>query len=101
MHSLLETSAALITIRKHVSYHSHTFNRTPYLRNKAVADGAVSYHIDHLVSNRIARYSYGVGATFPYSAYNREHTARPDLVYTEIDGSQCIAGFFSVILSKV
>lgn len=101
MHSLLETSAARKTKRKCVSYWAYPFNSTPCFRNKAVADGAVSYHIDHLVTNRIARYSYGVGATYPYNASNPEHTARPDLVYTEIDGSQCIAGYFSTILSKV
>jgi hypothetical protein len=33
---------------------------TPVIRNKAVADGAVAYYIDHTASSRVSRFTYGI-----------------------------------------
>ena len=70
-------------------------------RNKAVADGAVSYHIDHFVRTRIAKYSYGTESSLPYDSSNPEHMFRPHSVYTDLNGHKKIRGSFSVILPKV
>ena len=72
-----------------------------YTSNKAVSDGVVSYHIDHFVSARIAKYSCGIRAAIPYVASDREHSARRHLNYIGLDGPSMISEHFSVILSKV
>ncbi|KAK2462915.1 hypothetical protein APHAL10511_005113 [Amanita phalloides] len=70
--------------------------------NKAVAEGAVSYHIDHRVSTRVARFTYGIEVTRPYSLLDPEHThiRRRHLVYTSPSGMRRIEGIFSDILLK-
>lgn len=68
--------------------------------NKAVADGAVSYHLDHFVRSRVAKYSYGVQATMPYDPSNPEHMTRRHFVYTDLTGRKRIRRFFDVILRK-
>ncbi|OAX34710.1 hypothetical protein K503DRAFT_803365 [Rhizopogon vinicolor AM-OR11-026] len=44
--------------------------------NKAVADGAVSFYIDHLVSSRVAPATHGVRAYIPFNSQDPEHQAR-------------------------
>jgi len=70
-------------------------------RNKAVADGAVSYYIDHFVTNRVAKYSYGTDADLPYDPSDTEHTSRPRSIYTDLTGRKKIRGSFDVVLPKV
>ncbi|KAF9524973.1 hypothetical protein CPB83DRAFT_871039 [Crepidotus variabilis] len=69
--------------------------------NKAVADGAVSYHIDHFVQARIAKYSYGVRVHVPYNSSDPEHMVRKHAVFTDLEGHQRVGGHFDVILPKV
>ncbi|KAK7472172.1 hypothetical protein VKT23_000294 [Stygiomarasmius scandens] len=44
--------------------------------NKAVADGAASFYLDHFVNSRVARWHYGVGMNKYYDANNAEHRKR-------------------------
>ncbi|KAF7362767.1 hypothetical protein MVEN_00626400 [Mycena venus] len=44
--------------------------------NKAVADGAVSFYVDHYVSVRVARFTYGMQISEPYNPNNVEHATR-------------------------
>lgn len=69
--------------------------------NKAVADGAVSYFIDHLVSSRVARYTYGTECSVPYSPFDAEHRARQKQVFRSASGILALPRAFSSILAKV
>jgi len=70
-------------------------------RNKAVACGAVSYHLDHRVSSRVAKNFYGTGANISYRAWDPEHISRRNSMYIAVDGYKRISGSFSIILSRV
>ncbi|KAF8333728.1 hypothetical protein F5887DRAFT_1286197 [Amanita rubescens] len=68
--------------------------------NKAVAEGAVSYHIDHRVSVRVSKFTFGIEATRLFEPTNPEHICRPSLVYPSPSGPRRIEGIFSEILAK-
>ena len=71
-------------------------------RSKAVSDGAVSFHLDHFVSTRVARFGYGTSCRISYNPGNPEHLKRSSLVRTRLnDGKMYIADLFKVILPKV
>jgi hypothetical protein len=66
-----------------------------------VADGAISYYIDHYVSVRVARFSYGMNCSLAYDNTNPEHLHRADAVFIALSGEMRILGWFDEILSKV
>jgi len=66
--------------------------------NKAVADGAISYYIDHYVTVRVARFTYGAVCFVEYDKTDPQHLIRP--VFTRLSGKRVVRGCFSVILSK-
>ncbi|KAF8191384.1 hypothetical protein BJ912DRAFT_1098484 [Pholiota molesta] len=68
--------------------------------NKAVADGAISFHIDHLVSGRISKFAHGINMITNYDPLNPEHAVRKDTAFRDITGSMVIGGLFDVILPK-
>ncbi|CAA7260294.1 unnamed protein product [Cyclocybe aegerita] len=68
--------------------------------NKAVADGAVSFYIDHFVTARVAKFSYGINANDVYDPSNPEHTVRKNKLYISLDGTTRVDGGFEVILRK-
>ncbi|KAK7058002.1 hypothetical protein R3P38DRAFT_3304311 [Favolaschia claudopus] len=68
--------------------------------NKAVADGAVSFHIDHHVSVRVARFTYGVKCSEAYNPSNNEHFTRASTRYVGVSGETLVPGRFSAILKK-
>ena len=70
-------------------------------RNKAVADGAASYHIDHWVSGRVAKNCYGIAADFLYIDFDPQHISRRNSMYIDMDGRKWISGRFSVVLPRV
>jgi hypothetical protein len=69
--------------------------------NKAVADGAVSFYIDHLVSSRVARATYGIQVYTQYDPQDAEHQARKHTKFIDAAGHQSIPDQFSSILIKV
>lgn len=69
-------------------------------RNKAVAEGAVSFHVDHFVKARVAKYSYGTDAAVLLNPFNEEHICRLHLASKDMNGLLRLQGF-SVILPKV
>jgi len=79
-----------------VSPHTH-----PDRSNKAVADGAVSFHIDHLVSSRVARATYGIEMYTPFNYQDPEHQARRHTQFTDAAGIPSIPQQFASILLKV
>ena len=70
-------------------------------RNKAVAVGAVSYYIDHYVTSRMARYTYGTCCSIPFIPWRPSHMARIEDVTPGFDGSPMLEGYFAKILQKV
>ncbi|KAM6497416.1 hypothetical protein JOM56_007889 [Amanita muscaria] len=68
--------------------------------NKAVADGAVSYYLDHYVSARVSKYSYGLKINALFDPTDREHARRKHTKFMQADGEYRIPGGFSTILNK-
>ncbi|KAJ7704328.1 hypothetical protein B0H17DRAFT_1039291 [Mycena rosella] len=66
--------------------------------NKAVADGAVSFYLDHFVSARISKHTHGIECMIRYDVNNSEHRARETLV--DAAGDLNVTKMFSAILKK-
>jgi hypothetical protein len=70
-------------------------------RMKVVAEGAVSVFLDHYVTARVARTTFGVHIRPLYDARDVEHRRRINKVFTDSAGDKHVPGAFSVILAKV
>lgn len=68
--------------------------------NKAVADGAISFYIDHYVHTRVSKFDYGQFSNVRYDPQNSEHEARYKDSYVSLSGQRNIKNSFSVILPK-
>ncbi|KIL53761.1 hypothetical protein M378DRAFT_93576, partial [Amanita muscaria Koide BX008] len=68
--------------------------------NKAVADGAVSYYLDHYVTDRVAKYSYGLRVDVVFDPADPEHARRRHTKFMDADGKYYISGGFNTILKK-
>ncbi|KIL60579.1 hypothetical protein M378DRAFT_83567 [Amanita muscaria Koide BX008] len=68
--------------------------------NKAVADGAISYYLDHYVTARVSRYSYGKEFILHFNTMNPEHARRKNTKFMGADGKYKISGAFDTILKK-
>ena len=69
--------------------------------SKAVADGAVSYFLDHFVEARMSKFTYGTKVSIRYDPGIHEHLARSSTIFTHLDGTKRLPGAFSEILQKV
>ena len=70
-------------------------------RNKAVADGAVSFYLDHFVAARISKFAYGVECSISFNPRNTEHLVRSSSAFISLAGVKQLRGAFDVILQKV
>ncbi|KDR69812.1 hypothetical protein GALMADRAFT_910351 [Galerina marginata CBS 339.88] len=68
--------------------------------SKAVAHGAVSYYLDHRVTTRVSKVTYGVPCSVPYDPTNDEHIKRASSKYRSAAGVWYIPGAFDVILPR-
>ncbi|KAI0704710.1 hypothetical protein C8Q76DRAFT_820418 [Earliella scabrosa] len=68
--------------------------------NKAVAIGAVCFHLDHIVSARVMRMTYGTRCSVEYDDEDPEHRSRRHVRYTRPSGSVVVPGSFYSILEK-
>ncbi|KAF9523382.1 hypothetical protein CPB83DRAFT_799420 [Crepidotus variabilis] len=68
--------------------------------HKAVSDGAVSYHLDHYVRARIARWSYGEFSNTLYDDNKPDHRIRSSKKVPWKDGTVRIPDHFHAIVSK-
>ncbi|KAF8907433.1 hypothetical protein CPB85DRAFT_1254346 [Mucidula mucida] len=68
--------------------------------NKAVADGAISFYLDHFVTTRVANLTYGVEIDVECDADDLEHRARYHTSYYDATGLRYVPGAFSSILKK-
>lgn len=80
--------------------HFHIFWRLRY-RSKAVADGAISFYLDHFVRTRVAKVTYGAFANALYNPHNPEHRERESDTFLSMAGEKRIQGSFTIILPKV
>jgi hypothetical protein len=69
--------------------------------NKAVAVGAVSFHVDHFVTGRIAKFTYGSSGKILYDPSNSEHVKREKESYLNAAGEKRIRDHFYTMLSRV
>jgi hypothetical protein len=65
-----------------------------------VADGAVSFLIDHYITARVARNNFGTKSLVLFDENDVEHQLRSGTMFTDDSGSQVIP-HFCVILAKV
>ncbi|PFH48902.1 hypothetical protein AMATHDRAFT_64343 [Amanita thiersii Skay4041] len=66
--------------------------------NKAVAEGSVSFYIDHFVNTRVSKYTYGVSFCPMYDPDDPEHVDRKR--FPMPGGGHWVVGGFSTILEK-
>jgi hypothetical protein len=71
------------------------------ISNKAVADGGVSFYIDHFVTARFSKFAYGIKTRRKYDASNPEHQRRKNTTFMTPKGYLAISGIFSAILPQV
>lgn len=69
--------------------------------NKAVADGAMSFYLDHRVSVRVASKTYGLDCNTIFNKADPQHIARMHTLYTGASGHQYVQHKFTSILPKV
>ncbi|KXN92821.1 hypothetical protein AN958_06035 [Leucoagaricus sp. SymC.cos] len=72
-----------------------------YFRNKIVADGAVSFVLDHPVLSRVTRYAAGTEAKMPYNQNLLEHRKRRAQAIVDLAGNLRIPRGFDIILPRV
>ncbi|KAF8885939.1 hypothetical protein BD779DRAFT_1471330 [Infundibulicybe gibba] len=68
---------------------------------KAVADGAISFYTDHIVSVRVSRRIYGCECSIGYDPNDTEHVQRVSRKYVDSSGEARLDEFFNVVLPKV
>ncbi|TRM63778.1 hypothetical protein BD626DRAFT_260775 [Schizophyllum amplum] len=66
--------------------------------NKAVADGGVLYVVDHHVSSRVARFTYGTIGRRVYQKKNKEHKQRNHKTCISADGVKRVNDSFISII---
>ena len=66
-----------------------------------MADGRVSFYIDHFVTARISNFAYGIEIYHKYDASNTEHQRQKNTTFMTPQGHLGIHGIFSVILPQV
>ncbi|PBK86333.1 hypothetical protein ARMGADRAFT_1086505 [Armillaria gallica] len=68
--------------------------------NKAVADGAVSFYLDHAVTARVSPFNYGVTVCTAFDGLDTEHVSRRTQMFVDPSGVRRLAGQYDVILAK-
>ena len=69
--------------------------------NKAVAVGAVSFYLDHFVTARIAKFTYGSSCSRRYEPFNPEHVRRDAKSYLDPVGNKWVPDSFEIMLPRV
>lgn len=73
----------------------------PTNSNKAVSDGAVSFHLNSIVRSRISKVAYGIHSGPSYDVTNPEHLKRSSSMYQAASGIYRIPKGFRNILPAV
>lgn len=70
-------------------------------RAKAVADGAVAFFLDHRVSARVAKFTYGTRCATQFDRNDPQHKLRASMAVPRPSGRTVLPNAFSAILTKV
>ena len=70
-------------------------------RNKAVADGAVAFYLDHRVSARVSKFTYGTRCAIEFNKNDEQHKLRAASAIPRPSGRMVLPNAFSAILQKV
>ncbi|KAH6910162.1 hypothetical protein BKA70DRAFT_1272313 [Coprinopsis sp. MPI-PUGE-AT-0042] len=68
--------------------------------NKAVSDGAVAYYVSHMVTARIARYSYGTFRNVEFKPDFKSHKQREGKLLVRASGRRMVPNKWEVMLAK-
>ncbi|CAA7260321.1 unnamed protein product [Cyclocybe aegerita] len=89
------------SLNDNLAPHRMNVFRPPNRVNKAVADGALSFYLDHYVTSRVSKYTFGTDVSVDYNSFNEEHVKRRGKVFRHsISGELRVPGGFAVILPK-
>ncbi|KAG2020014.1 hypothetical protein CC2G_005403 [Coprinopsis cinerea AmutBmut pab1-1] len=88
-------------VQSHLSKDGLNVIRPEIYVNKAVSDGAISYHLDHLVKTRVSKMAYGTFRSVEYDPHDQEHVARRKTQSTIMpSGREVIPDAFAIILPR-
>ncbi|KAK0471607.1 hypothetical protein IW261DRAFT_1405758 [Armillaria novae-zelandiae] len=87
-------------LQTHLQLRNIQLSRPDSHVNKAVADGAVSFYIDHAVDARMSRCNLGSKEFTSYEGSMSEHRRRSDKAYVAANGELSLGDQFDVILPK-
>jgi len=86
---------------QYVSIKFQNLSSSQSSRNKAVSEGAVSFHLNHLVSVRVAKWTYGTRVAVNFNESNPEHQQRINSIDADPSGTLAVPNYWSSILRKV
>ena len=69
--------------------------------NKVVAVGAALFYVDHYVTGRISKFTYGASCYLFYNPSNREHVRRKKKTFLNAAGDRCVPDCFTSMLLRV
>ncbi|KAF7362769.1 hypothetical protein MVEN_00626600 [Mycena venus] len=87
-------------LKSHLIFQRLDVSRPDSHVNKAVADGAVSFYLDHFVSVRVSKHTSGIEIITPYISTDTEHCARVKSALRDAAGELMLPKMFSAILHK-
>jgi len=70
-------------------------------RSKAVAFGAVSFYVDHFVTGRRSKFTYGVPCITRYNPSDPEHVRRLHKSFVDSMEERGVPGYFDTMLTRV
>ncbi|EPQ55250.1 hypothetical protein GLOTRDRAFT_42483 [Gloeophyllum trabeum ATCC 11539] len=88
------------SLRRELSGAGTEISRPDGYTNKAVANGAVGFYVDRIVSTRVVPTTYGTDGATLYDASNPEHVLRSESVYTDPAGDRMVPNRFFTIVSN-
>lgn len=88
------------SLQRHPAFSNTVLCRPGTQLNKAVADGAISFYIDHLVKTRVAKVTYGIPVAIRYDSSRLDHIARKNTKVLSLSGHWVLPNAFGSILNK-
>ncbi|TBU25276.1 hypothetical protein BD311DRAFT_853631 [Dichomitus squalens] len=87
-------------LKSALNAHSVTLCRPDSHTSKAVANGAVCFYLQHFVSARIMKMTYGTGVAVDYDLNDPEHYSRRGDIFVRPSGRIMLRNGFSSILKR-
>ncbi|KIJ17542.1 hypothetical protein PAXINDRAFT_9487 [Paxillus involutus ATCC 200175] len=84
----------------HVKLLDLNFCRPDSQTNKAVAAGAIAFYLDHKVSARVAKFTYGTRCAIEFNKTDEQHRLRAASAIPRPSGRTVLPNAFSAILHK-